>query len=126
MSILISDLKNIDFSDEIDSDAALIPPTHPGDILRHDFMEPLQLTVEAVATGLNLSVERLVGILDKTCSITPDIALRIARYFGTSAELWLGLQTSFDLQEARRTLGADIERQVIPRSGQNDAYCLPR
>lgn len=126
MSILIGDLATMDFSEEIDSGAALIPLTHPGDILRHDFMEPLHLTVEALAAALGLSVERLAGVLDKTNAITPDVALRIARYFGTSAELWVGLQTSYDLQEARRELGADIERQVMPRTGHNGTHFLPR
>ncbi len=92
MAIFINDLARIDFSDVVESGAAPIPPTHPGEILLHDFMEPLALTADVLASALNIPIDRVHGVLAKTQAIVSDMALRIARYFGTSAEFWLGLR----------------------------------
>ena len=66
------------------------PPTHPGDVLRHDFLEPLGMSQYALAEALGVPERRITDLVDKKRAVTPDIALRLARYFGTSPEFWLG------------------------------------
>ncbi len=88
---------------------------HPGEILREEFMAPLKLSVNALALALRVPATRIGEIARGRRSITPDTALRLGRYFGTSAELWQGLQAEYDLRLARRTLGGQIEGEVQPR-----------
>ena len=94
----------------------LLDPIHPGEVLREEFLTPLTMSANALALALRVPVTRITEILHGRRSITPDTALRLARYFGTSAELWLGLQTEYDLRKARRELLARVERDVHPRS----------
>lgn len=91
-----------------------LDPIHPGEILREEFMVPLGLSANALAMALRVPVTRVSEIARGRRSISPDTALRLARYFGTSADLWLGLQSEFDLRRARRELQARIERDVQP------------
>jgi len=91
-----------------------LDPIHPGEILREEFMAPLELSGNALALALRVPVTRISEILRGRRSITPDTALRLARYFGTSADLWLGLQSEHDLRKARRQLESRIERDVEP------------
>ncbi|HEX5229250.1 MAG TPA: HigA family addiction module antitoxin [Bryobacteraceae bacterium] len=92
----------------------LLPPVHPGEILREDFMKPLGISVNALARELHVPVSRISKIVNEERDITPDTALRAARYFGTSAEFWLNLQSRHDLLLAR-TKDAIIRREVRPR-----------
>jgi addiction module HigA family antidote len=92
-----------------------LDPIHPGEILAEEFMRPLGLSINALARDLHVPANRIHGIVHGTRSITADTALRLATYFGTSAELWLNLQSEYDLRQARRTLGAEIERTVRKR-----------
>jgi addiction module HigA family antidote len=92
------------------------PPTHPGEVLAEDFLKPLGLSQYALAKALGVPEIRISAIVRGRRAITPDTALRLARYFGTSAELWLGMQTSYDLELARERLGAKIEATVRPRA----------
>ena len=89
---------------------------HPGEILREEFLEPLGLSAHALAMALRVPATRIGDVLRGRRSITPDTALRLARYFGTSADLWIGLQAEYDLRSARRELARQIERDVQPRS----------
>ena len=73
-------------------DAVLLEPIHPGEILREEFMAPLQLSANALALALRVPATRLSEILHGRRGISADTGLRLARYFGTGAELWLGLQ----------------------------------
>ncbi|WP_416274630.1 HigA family addiction module antitoxin [Lamprobacter sp.] len=90
-------------------------PVHPGEILREDFLDPLDLSVNALAVALRVPATRLHEIVKERRAISPDTALRLARYFGGDAQSWLNLQSSFDLRRAELELRAAIEREVIPR-----------
>src|SRR5690242_15107478 len=90
--------------------------THPGEILREEFLAPLGLSAHALAQALRVPPNRIGDILKGERAITPDTALRLGRYFGTTAEFWLNLQTMHDLTAARAELGAAIEQDVRPRA----------
>lgn len=89
-------------------------PTHPGCILREDYLRPLSITVTEMASKLNVSRKTLSKILNEKGAVTPDMALRLSRAFGTTPDLWLNLQKSFDLWEAEN-LSSDW-RDVHPLS----------
>ena len=94
---------------------ALLPPVHPGEILREDFMKPLGLTMNKLALELHVPATRIGEIVHERRRITAETALRLARYFKTNAEFWLNLQNSYDLEVSRRSeAGAKIEVQVQP------------
>ncbi len=78
------------------------PPTHPGEVLLHEFIEPLGLTQAEVARALGVPYQRLNEVVRGVRGVTPATALRLARYFGTTAALWLNLQLAVDLYEAER------------------------
>ena len=89
-------------------------PIHPGAILRADFMEPLQLSMNRLALELRVPVTRIAEIVHERRGITPDTALRLARYFNTSAGFWMNLQVAYDLEVATDMLARTIEREVRP------------
>lgn len=93
----------------------LLPPVHPGEILREDLMAPLSLSINRLARDLHVPVNRMSEIVNGRRGISADTALRLARYFGSSAEFWLNLQSSYDLQCASRSLAEVIARDVRPR-----------
>ncbi|WP_295402974.1 HigA family addiction module antitoxin [uncultured Thiocystis sp.] len=90
-------------------------PVHPGEILREDFLIPLGLSVNALAYALRVPATRLHAIVKERRAVTPDTALRLARYFGGDAQSWLSLQASFDLKLTEQAVGSDILRDVRPR-----------
>jgi antitoxin HigA-1 len=93
----------------------LMPPVHPGEVLREDFMKPLGLTVNRLALELHVPATRIGEIVHERRRITAETALRLARYFNTNAEFWLSLQNFFDLEVTRRSGKiSEIERQVHP------------
>jgi addiction module HigA family antidote len=94
----------------------LLPPIHPGEILRTEFMEPLRLSMNRLALDLRVPVTRIAEIVHERRGISPDTALRLARYFNTSAGFWLNLQTAYDLEMAQDKLSRVIEREVRPVS----------
>lgn len=91
-------------------------PVHPGEILREDFLAPLDLSVNALAQALRVPATRLHEIVKERRAVTPDTALRLARYFGGDAQSWLNLQASYDLKVAERDLGETIASEVSPRA----------
>ena len=93
--------------------------THPGEILREEFMKPLGLSANALALALRVPATRIGDILraEKPRTVTADTAIRLARYFGTSPEFWLNLQSAYDLSLAVAENGSAIEREVQPRDG---------
>ena len=93
-----------------------IPPAHPGAILRADFLEPLGLSVYALAGALGVPRSRINDIVRGRRAITADTALRLARYFGTTPELWVNLQAHYDLAVAKETSRRRIEKEVAPRA----------
>lgn len=94
---------------------SLMPPVHPGEILREDFMKPLGLTVNKLALDLHVPATRIGEIVHERRRITLETALRLARYFNTNAEFWLNLQNFYDLEATRRSgKVSEIEHQVHP------------
>ena len=93
--------------------------THPGEVLREEFMKPLDLSANALALALRVPATRIGDILRtaKPRAVSADTAIRLARYFGTSAEFWLNLQSAYDLSLAITEHGPTIERDVHPREG---------
>jgi antitoxin HigA-1 len=94
----------------------LLPPVHPGEVLRAEFMEPLHLSMNRLALDLRVPVTRIAEIVHERRGISADTALRLGRYFNTSAAFWLNLQTSYDLEVAHDKLATTIEREVQPAS----------
>ena len=90
--------------------------THPGEILNEEFLEPLGMSVNALAMALRVPATRIGAIAKGERSVTADTALRLARFFGTSAEFWITLQATHDLTKARMESGRTIERDVSPRA----------
>ena len=91
-----------------------LPPVHPGEILLHDFLEPLGLSQSALAQALGVTPMRVSQIVRGHRAITADTALRLSRYFGTRPGWWLDLQTHYDLETAGDQLEARIARTVKP------------
>jgi antitoxin HigA-1 len=91
-----------------------LAPVHPGEILREEFMKPRDLSQNALARALNVPPRRINEIVLEKRGITADTALRLARFFGTSAEMWTGLQADYDLRLARYEKQKQIERDVEP------------
>ncbi len=89
-------------------------PIHPGEVLREDFMAPLDMSVNALALALRVPATRVHEIVKERRAITPDTALRLARYFGGDAQSWLNLQSAFDLRCAELDTSERIEREVVP------------
>lgn len=91
-----------------------LSPIHPGEILLEDFMKPLGISQYRLAKDIGVSPIRISQIIRGERSITVDTAMRLARYFGTSAAVWLHLQVRYDLESAEGRLGARIEQEVKP------------
>jgi addiction module HigA family antidote len=91
-----------------------LTPIHPGEVLRADFMEPLELSMNRLALDLRVPVTRIAEIVHERRGITADTALRLARYFNTTAAFWMNLQTAYDLEVAADKLSRTIEREVRP------------
>jgi addiction module HigA family antidote len=93
-----------------------LAPIHPGEILREEFMTPHGLSQNALARALGVPPRRINEIVLEKRGITADTALRLARFFNTTAELWTGLQADYDLRLARHEKARFIERDVEPLS----------
>ena len=91
-------------------------PVHPGEILREEFLVPLGMSANALAVALRIPAPRINDIVLERRSISPDTALRLARYFGGEAEGWLKLQVTFDLKRAEQLAGEQIRQEIIPRA----------
>jgi addiction module HigA family antidote len=91
-----------------------LPPIHPGEVLQ-DLLNEAGLRVNALALALRVPANRIGGIIKGQRGITGDTALRLARYFGTSAQMWINLQAKYDLATAEDALSKRIEREVLPR-----------
>jgi antitoxin HigA-1 len=89
-------------------------PIHPGEILREDFLEPLQMSAAALARALHVPTNRITSVLNEQRTLTADTALRLSRYFGTTAEFWMKLQASFDLRSAEQKYARAITREIVP------------
>ena len=99
---------------ELDSGERL-PPVHPGEVLRHEFLDPLGLTAHALALALRVPANRITAILKAERGITAETALRLARHFGTTPGFWLNLQNAYELEIAEQQAGPRIRAEVEPR-----------
>ena len=93
-----------------------IPPARPGEILREDFLEPMGISVYALANAIKVPRSRVNDIVRGRRAITADTALRLARYFGTSPEFWINLQAHYDLEIAKGASRRRIEKEVEPHA----------
>lgn len=108
------DAGRVDFADIRAPRSKRIAPVHPGTILRDEFLDPLALSAYRLAKDTGIPIMRVTAILGGTRAITADTALRFGRFFGMSAEFWLGLQERYDLDVARDALGARLAKEVRP------------
>jgi addiction module HigA family antidote len=115
MSVRTDQLEATDFGDVIDPVGEEIRPTHPGEVLHHDFMEPLAITPSALARALGMPTNRITAIVHGERRGSADTALRLARHFGTTPEFWLNLQNRYELAVTRNDRGAQIARDVQSR-----------
>jgi antitoxin HigA-1 len=89
-------------------------PVHPGEVLREEFLTPLGMSVNALAKALGVPTPRINEVVRERRGITPDTAMRLARYFGGDARSWLNLQIAYDLRIAELASGKAIQRSVAP------------
>jgi addiction module HigA family antidote len=94
--------------------AKIIPPIHPGETLREDFLKPLGLSANRLAMELRVPVTRINDIARAKRAITADTALRLARYFGTTPQFWMNLQANYDLEVAQDVRGLEIADRIRP------------
>jgi antitoxin HigA-1 len=99
MTIKHDELERMDFSDV--SDGTRLAPVHPGEVLLHDFMEPLGVTQHRLAVTIGVPPRRINEIVHHKRGITADTALRLARFFGTTPDFWTSLQASYDMERVR-------------------------
>ena len=90
-------------------------PVHPGETLREDFLEPLNMSASALAKALHVAAPTVNEIVRENKGVSPMMALRLARYFGGSAQWWLNMQSTYDLKVAEKEAAKKIEREVQPR-----------
>ena len=86
---------------------------HPGEIIREEYLEPLGMSANALATALRVSAPRINDIVREKRGVSVDTALRLARYFNTTAQFWMNLQTSYDLKVAQQSMKT-IQQEVLP------------
>ena len=91
-----------------------MPPVHPGEILLEEFMKPLGISQYRLAKAMNVYPRKINEIIQGKRSITADTALRLARFFGTSPEVWMNLQAHYDLELAKDALQETVTREVTP------------
>ncbi len=89
-------------------------PIHPGEIIKEEYLEPLSMSVNALAIALRVPASRINDVVRQKRGVSIDTALRLARYFNTTAQFWMNLQISYDLKIARKNM-AKIENEIIPQ-----------
>jgi len=93
-----------------------LPPIHPGEILREEFLSPLGMSANELALALRVPATRINDIVNEKRGITADTALRLSRYFGTTPRFWMNMQASWELEIAEDQLGKPLEREVVTRT----------
>ena len=91
-------------------------PIHPGEILREEYLDPLEMSVNALSKALHVPATRMNEIVRENRGITADTALRLARYFGTSERFWLNLQTEYSLRQMQISKADQINREIEPHA----------
>ena len=92
----------------------ILKPIHPGEVLKEEFLDPFGLSEDALASGTHIQIDLIKRIASRQESVTADIAFRLARFFGTSAQFWLGLQSDYDLDVAKMKIGKRLEKEIVP------------
>ena len=87
---------------------------HPGEVLREEFLKPFGISEESLANSIGTSFQSISEIVSEKQSMTANMALRLAKFFGMSAQFWLGLQSDYDLDVTRRRLGGKLEKEIVP------------
>jgi len=111
MAIKRGELDTMDFSDV--SDGTRLTPVHPGEVLLHDFMEPLEITQYRLAVTISVPPRRINEIVHGKRGITADTALRLGQFFGTTPDYWMALQSAYDTETARDKIASVLA--AIPR-----------
>lgn len=91
-----------------------LTPIHPGEILMEEFMRPKEISINRLARDIAVPPNRISEIVNAKRGITADTALRLGKYFSVSPEIWLGMQTDYDLRVARKIIGKEVEKKVHP------------
>ena len=112
MTIQREELTNMKFGNVVSGDA--LAPVHPGEILLHDFIEPMGLTRYKVAKFTSVPQRRIDEICAGNRAITADTAMRLGRLFGMPPQTWMNLQAQYDLEVAEHELGDKIDHEVMP------------
>ena len=89
-----------------------LEPIHPGETLLEEFMKPMGISINRLARDIGVPPGRISAIVNGKRAITADTAIRLGRYFGTSPEVWMGLQVDYELRIAQRTIGPEVEKRV--------------
>lgn len=100
---------------EIDQNFRRLPPLHVGEVLREEFLAPLKLSPYAIAKAIGVPRTRIERLVREETTLTADTALRLSRYFGTTAEFWINLQSGYELECAKRALASKLAK-IAPRS----------
>jgi addiction module HigA family antidote len=108
------DRRNVDFSDV--RSGRRLPPVHPGEILRDEFLTSMGISVYALAHAIKVPRSQANDIVRGRRALTTDTAIRLGRYFGMTPEFWINLQARYDLDVADRTVRRRIEQEVTPRA----------
>jgi antitoxin HigA-1 len=95
-----------------------LPPVHPGEVLREDFLRLMNLSPYTIARAVGAPRTRIERLANEETSVTADTALRLARYFGTSPAFWMGIQTQYDLERAEDQLGAKLHKIAPARKSK--------
>lgn len=91
-----------------------LPPIHPGEILREEFINPININVDNLAKNINVSARTLQETISEKKSITPEIALRLSKYFGLSERFWLNIQLKYDLEVTKDKLENKLDHEIQP------------
>jgi addiction module HigA family antidote len=91
-----------------------LPPIHPGEILLEEFLEPLGISQYRLAKEIHVPPRRINEIIHGKRGISPDTALRLSRFFGTSERFWLNLQTRYDIEMTKRKIGEQLQSEIQP------------
>jgi len=94
----------------------LMRPVHPGEVLREEFLKPMCLSANALAIALRVPAPRINDIVLERRAVTPDTAMRLARYFGGDAEGWMNMQVAYELRKLEIESGARIRKEIEPRA----------
>jgi addiction module HigA family antidote len=91
-----------------------LPPIHPGEILLEEFLEPLGISQYRLAKEIHVPPRRINEIIHGKRGVSPDTALRLSRFFGTSERFWLNLQTRYDIEMTKRKIGEQLQSEIQP------------